>query len=238
MAEVEVYNSEFTAEDFEKAIRAVPNIGENGNWFIGDEDTGIFAAGVKVTGATEGQLVQISSVNSIGVPMAWTPIDPPTGEDVWEPIADVTIEEDTQIFKQTWVGTPMRKVMINVASLAASANTNYMPVQFFTTDGADAYFNLARFYPEALPRTGNLFRTYIGEVFKIGEEPVLRLTEYRNGVRPTEGSFAYLDPVTSATTHGNGGYADAIYDQITGVQFMTYATFVAGTRFTVWGVVK
>ena len=89
-----LYNSEFTAEDFEKAIRAVPNIGANGNWFIGDEDTGVYAKGINVTGATEGQLVQISAVDENGVPTAWVPIDAPDSEKGWFLITDITLEED------------------------------------------------------------------------------------------------------------------------------------------------
>ena len=37
---MEVYQSSKTAEEMEYALGAVPSIGENGNWFIGDEDTG------------------------------------------------------------------------------------------------------------------------------------------------------------------------------------------------------
>lgn len=42
---MEVYNSEHTAEELEFALKAVPSIGANGNWFIGDVDTGIKAQG-------------------------------------------------------------------------------------------------------------------------------------------------------------------------------------------------
>lgn len=44
---MEVYKSAYSAEDLERAIRAVPSIGENGNWYIGDLDTGVPATGAK-----------------------------------------------------------------------------------------------------------------------------------------------------------------------------------------------
>lgn len=43
--DMEVYESAYTAEDLEKAIKAVPSIGDNGNWYIGDLDTGVAATG-------------------------------------------------------------------------------------------------------------------------------------------------------------------------------------------------
>lgn len=42
---MDVYNSTHTAEELEFALKAVPSIGANGNWFIGDIDTGIKAQG-------------------------------------------------------------------------------------------------------------------------------------------------------------------------------------------------
>lgn len=72
---LEKYQSEFTAEDFENAIRATPNIGPNGNWFIGENDTGVFAGGVKVEGAEVGQTIVVKAVDENGIPTEWEPTD-------------------------------------------------------------------------------------------------------------------------------------------------------------------
>ena len=89
---MEVYNSSHTAEELEYALSAVPSIGENGNWYIGEEDTGIFAGGVDVTGAEVDQIVQISEVDENGRPTAWVPADFKLDEQ-WELIVDHTFEE-------------------------------------------------------------------------------------------------------------------------------------------------
>lgn len=97
---LEKYQSEFTAEEFENAIRAVPKIGANGNWFIGDNDTGVFAGGVKVEGAEVGQTILVKAVDEKGVPTEWEPktIHPfnidPWG---WEEINRVTLSVDDQV---------------------------------------------------------------------------------------------------------------------------------------------
>ena len=96
---MEVYQSSKTAAEMEYALSAVPSIGangnwfigdqdtgisaygvvpsigENGNWFIGEEDTGIFASGVNVTGAKVGQIIQIEEVNTEGLPISWKAVD-------------------------------------------------------------------------------------------------------------------------------------------------------------------
>lgn len=76
-----------------------PTIGQNGNWFLGEEDTGkpsrgaIGApgkdgnpgapgkdgAGMDITGATVGQIAKITAVDASGVPTAWSPADMPSG---------------------------------------------------------------------------------------------------------------------------------------------------------------
>ena len=76
-----------------------PHIGDNGNWYLGAEDTGkpsrgaIGApgkdgnpgapgkdgAGMDITGATVGQIAKITAVDASGVPTAWSPADMPSG---------------------------------------------------------------------------------------------------------------------------------------------------------------
>lgn len=91
---MEVYKSTRTAEELDYALGAVPSIGENGNWFIGEQDTGIFAKGINVTGAEVGQTVKISAVDENGVPTAWEAADPTSD---WRLIKTITLEEDTAV---------------------------------------------------------------------------------------------------------------------------------------------
>lgn len=82
-----------------------PHIGDNGNWYLGDTDTGVAAAGAKgdkgdkgdtgpqgpagapgndgagmdITGATVGQIAKITAVDSDGKPTAWEAVDMPNG---------------------------------------------------------------------------------------------------------------------------------------------------------------
>lgn len=68
---MDLFRSGFTAEQMEYALSAVPSIGENGNWWIGDTDTGVFAGGVDVTGAEIGQTIKVAAVDENGRPTAW-----------------------------------------------------------------------------------------------------------------------------------------------------------------------
>ena len=76
-----------------------PTIGPNGNWYLGEEDTGKPSrgatgapgkdgnpgapgkdgAGMDITGAMVGQIAKITAVDASGVPTAWSPADMPSG---------------------------------------------------------------------------------------------------------------------------------------------------------------
>lgn len=89
---MDVFKSGFTAEQMEYALSAVPSIGENGNWWIGDTDTGVFAGGVDVTGAEVGQTIKVAAVDENGRPTAWEAAK--SGEN-WELIKTLNFTEDT-----------------------------------------------------------------------------------------------------------------------------------------------
>lgn len=71
-----------------------PHIGDNGNWYLGDTDTGKPSrgapgakgdpgkdgAGMDITGAMAGQVAKISAVDDNGKPTAWETIDGYTGQ--------------------------------------------------------------------------------------------------------------------------------------------------------------
>ena len=45
---MEIYISSHSAQDFENALKNIPLIGENGNWYLGEYDTGMPSRGVSV----------------------------------------------------------------------------------------------------------------------------------------------------------------------------------------------
>lgn len=78
-----------------------PTIGDNGNWYLGETDTGKPSrgedgAGMEIAGASVGQTVKISAVDSNGVPTAWEPVDMVSGGGIgqFRHIRKVTIPED------------------------------------------------------------------------------------------------------------------------------------------------
>ena len=57
-----------------------PHIGDNGNWYLGDTDTGKpsrgeTGAGMDITGATVDQIAKITAVDDMGKPTAWEAVD-------------------------------------------------------------------------------------------------------------------------------------------------------------------
>ena len=64
---MEVYNSSFSAEDLEKAIKAVPSIGDNGNWYIGDIDTGVKARGPEGPKGDKGDAYILSEADKLDI---------------------------------------------------------------------------------------------------------------------------------------------------------------------------
>lgn len=117
---MEVYQSERTAAELEYALGAVPSIGENNHWFIGDQDTGIlaegltpyvgenqnwwvgetdtgvFAGGVKVEGAEVGQTVVVKAVDENGRPTEWAAVDRER-KTKYITVLDKTFETDTYL---------------------------------------------------------------------------------------------------------------------------------------------
>lgn len=93
-----------------------PHIGDNGNWYLGDEDTGKLSrgapgakgdpgkdgAGMDVTGATVGQIAKISAVDENGKPTKWEPVDMPSGGGSnWVKVYDgsSTIAQEISVFE-------------------------------------------------------------------------------------------------------------------------------------------
>lgn len=89
-----------------------PTIGDNGNWYLGDTDTGKPSrgatgakgdtgpqgpagkdgSGMDITGASVGQIAKIAAVDASGKPTKWEPVDMPGGGGGdWITIVDLTL---------------------------------------------------------------------------------------------------------------------------------------------------
>lgn len=93
------------------AAGTTPHIGDNGNWYLGETDTGKpsrgqAGAGLDVTGAAVGQIVKIAAVDDNGVPTAWSPVDMPSGGsgggETWELVAEITTTENVNSMRATF----------------------------------------------------------------------------------------------------------------------------------------
>lgn len=160
------------------------------------------------------------------------------GGGAWELLCDVTLEEETQSITQTWPDKPMKKVIVTVETLAAAQNTNYMPMTFATNDNGTFVWEVARFYPLALPKTSEKNVTYLAEVLELGENSAITLLEYENGITKPSDQIVGTGNVRYAATFGNSYYSDKVNNQITGCTLQTYGVFAVGTKFTIWGMRK
>lgn len=262
-----------------------PTIGDNGNWYLGDTDTGKPSRGetgqqgpkgdtgetgpqgpqgeqgpqgiqgppgeigpqgpagpaLAVTNtAAVGQTVKITAVDENGQPTEWEAADMPSGEDEWTKLCDVECTEAVQKITQTWVDTPMRKIKVSLTTLAASANTNYMPTRVLTTPDASSSVYYAGFYPKALPITSDKSVEYIAEVYNVSGNVHMRFTEYYGGIYGNKSDlkegYNKTENVMSAESTGNDPYGNGLYEQITGFHVQTYGTFEVGTKLKIWGV--
>lgn len=121
---MEVYQSSRTAAEMEYALGAVPSIGannhwfigdvdtgvsaegltpyvgENGNWWVGETDTGVYAGGVKVEGAEVGQTIVVKAADENGIPTEWEAktIHPSYADPFgWKKINEASLSIDDQV---------------------------------------------------------------------------------------------------------------------------------------------
>ena len=86
---------------------------------------------INVSGATAGQIVQISEVDDNGVPTAWESVDFPSTEEEWEHICDIEFvtDEEVTVVKQD-LGAEYRKLLLYVNKNSAGG---------LTSGGGDSY---------------------------------------------------------------------------------------------------
>lgn len=149
---MEVYQSSKTAAEMEYALSAIPSIGANNHWFIGDQDTGVlaegltpyvgqtgnwwigetdtgvYAGGVKVEGAAPGQIIKIAEVDELGRPTAWEPADLKLG---WKLVGELILEEDVQQANVRLSEPVTGEIMVMMSIVASSAATTNGGVRMF-----------------------------------------------------------------------------------------------------------
>lgn len=120
-------------------IGAVPGIDDDWQLMALKGDAGAqgpAGAGLDVTGATVGQTVKISAVDSNGVPTAWAPVDMASGEK-WEKIADVALTADVSSYQLADFGTYRKvKALISRSAYVSGLNKNvWFKVRSKTAEG-------------------------------------------------------------------------------------------------------
>ena len=249
-----------------------PTVGDNGNWYVGQTDTGVAATGPQgiqgetgpqgpqgETGATGptgpqgpagpalavtntaavGQTVKITAVGEDGQPTEWEAVDMASGGgEQWELIADVTVEEAVNLIDLGFWPKPQRKIIVILDTLAATAATNYMQVTVYT-DKVTWKRNI-RFYPVPMPTT-EAERSYF-EIENLGDG-FARVGTYHSGsdtLTQENGKILSLSRLTGGQIVFKpfDAYSQEIFNELTGMQVQTYATFEIGTRIRVFGVAK
>ena len=85
--------------------------------------------GMNVTGATVGQIAQIAAVDANGKPTAWSPVDLPSGggssEEVWETVANVTLEEEVSEVSYEF-GKTVKHIALYVWCPASAKDNTYI----------------------------------------------------------------------------------------------------------------
>lgn len=188
--------------------------------------------------AQVGQTIRVKSVDEDGKPVEWECVDLPTGgsEEKWELLFDTTLEEEVKSIEAKFLDNPQKKIYAVLDTLAADADTNYMPTNIWT--GTTDWRQYIKFYPKAMPMKTPRRSVIEAEVF----DDLTAIVKASYGtVNDNDGtskvrmdavkySEMFLVPVDP--------YGNPINPRITAITTNTYGTFVAGTRLRVWGVAK
>lgn len=138
--------------EFDGTDGITPHIGDNGNWYLGDTDTGKpsrgeAGAGMDITGAAVGQIAKITAVDDSGKPTAWEAVDMPSGgsgsgaEKTWSLLLDETLSEDTAYIFQD-LSAPVTELIIE---FLAGGDGTHRDVTIFNRKGVGYGANIATF---------------------------------------------------------------------------------------------
>lgn len=228
---MEVYQSSKTAAEMEYALSAVPSIGANGNWFIGEQDTGIFSAGVNVSGAAAGQFIKVAAVDENGRPTAWEPAEI-KGGDTWEFINKVTCQSDVSDFcvNVDENGNPftLKKIMVHIHHPAVDTITTGLATRIsLASSGSIGYYGA--FAVGSNPIKGNTGKKIFLYAECIDDKIVLVSGKY------SMNNNAAMDNLSNNIQVDNGGWQNGT--AITRVAYGSYQVVVgAGTAITIYGV--
>lgn len=206
-----------------------PHIGDNGNWYLGDTDTGKPSrgatgpagadgkdgAGMDITGATVGQIAKIAAVDASGVPTAWEPVDMPSGGgEEWEKLVDASLAEAVESVTYTFDNCKRINALITPALAIGESVSGW---KHFTVNNV------------SYPVFNSTVRAQDGLCFRIGSDypPYWEVNQNINSNLVANGI--------------NGGYYTAALDNIApngiaefGCQ--TAGLLKAGTKIEIWGV--
>ena len=184
--------------------------------------------------ASVGQTIKVSAVDADGKPTAWEAADP---EEVWELLADVTLEEEVKNYEHSF-DVPQRKLKVIVDSLAASANTSHSGFTlWFNNEAGSSYKPNAIFYPFPIPQTSVYTSVYNISTYYIGDEPCVDVDvmAQAGAVYGTDGNASRIRKYNITNLKENY-FNKIMVPEIVKFNQNTYGTFAAGTRYRIYGV--
>ena len=187
-----------------------------------------------LSGAAVGQIARVTVVDDDGVPIAWESVDLPT-EEVWELLADVTIEEEVNGYSVDF-DNPQKKLRVIVDSLAADADTNYSGFTVhFNNEAGTTYYPKQLIYPLAIPRKSAGVSVYDISTYYIGEIPCADITtmfqvDAQSGTGNTPPKMFHSENLTEPY------YGKLMVPEISRFSQNTYGKFAVGTRYRIYGV--
>ena len=169
-----------------------PHIGDNGNWYLGETDTGKPSRGetglqgpqgekgedaaadhtLGLTGATVGQIAKITAVDDTGKPTAWAPADMPSGgsSDEMRVIKTITItaaDVNSIYFNRDDNGLPFALTKhIRIRMYGAATNTGGTKATLFFRAGQTTGDVSQNFYPIRVnAHEGNYFFDFVWDLY-------------------------------------------------------------------------
>ena len=201
--------------EFDGKDGITPHIGDNGNWYLGDTDTGKpsrgeTGAGIDITGATVGQIAKITAVDDSGKPTAWEAADMPSGGE-WRLINTFTIETEDLAkvyFDADLNGNPfaLRELWIVGDGRNATTHSGSTSMSIFTRLGDGTAGNtIQAYYPIRFNSNSMVYQRGFAMWFELLTE-----TTYRAWSTALANTLDIFDPSPKLTA----GFADKEIDAI------------------------
>ena len=155
------------------------------------------------------------------------------GEDKWELLADVTIEEAVNNFDYAF-DSPQKKLKVIVDSVAADADTTYSGFSlWFNNEAGSTYYPNTMFYPTGIPRKTARTSVYDISTYYIRDIPCIDVsTMIAEDKRYGDGASKRYFVESLAEPY----FGKMMVPEIVRFSQNTYGTFAAGTRYRIYGV--